>query len=149
MLCPVMDTCIVQDMTTTYEVTAAPKNADMYAHDCLICGHSELSKPVWLRSSTGTVFAAGSGCAAKALFGNDLPKNVTKARNAYAQAQYEAEQAEQARTERMERFSRALADFEADAWTADLISAQRAYHATKPGVTFPEFIAQVAATGTM
>jgi hypothetical protein len=134
-------------MTTTYEVTSAPKHADFHAHDCLVCGHSELSKPVWLKSSTGTVFAAGSGCAAKALYGNDLASSRTKARNAYAEVQHAADIAEQVRTERMERFSRALADFNADNWTADLISAQRAYHAAKPGVTFPEFIAEVAAAG--
>lgn len=136
-------------MTTTYEIVPAPKNSDMYAHDCLICGHSELSKPIWLKSSNGTVFPAGQTCASIAVLGSAHPNAGTRVRRQAETIQHEADIAEEMRVERMERFARALADFESDNWTADLISAQRTFHASKPSVTFPEFMAQVAQTGNI
>ena len=135
--------------STTYTIATAPKNSEFYAHDCLICGHSELTKPIWLRSSTGTLFPAGTTCAAKAIYGSDYASTKTKVRNAYDAAQHEADKAEELRTDRMERFARALATFNAGEFSADLKGAQQAFHATKPAVDFPTYMAQVAATGTL
>lgn len=137
-------------MTTTYELTVAPKHADFHAYNCLICGHEELTKPIWLRSSTGTVFAAGATCAAKALFGDDTTRNRNKVRTASTILQHKADEEEAMRAERSERFTRALDAFHSDDWAnADLRSAQKAFHATKPTVDFPTYMAQVAETGNL
>jgi hypothetical protein len=138
--------------STTYTIATAPKNSEFYAHDCLICGHSELTKPIWLRSSAGTLFPAGTTCAAKAIYGSDYASIKTRVRNAYDAAQRKANEAEELRIERMERFARALAVFNVtrlSAFDADLASAQKTFHAMKPAVDFPTYMAQVAATGTL
>lgn len=140
----------VMTMTTKYELTAAPKHADFHAHNCLICGHEELTKPIWLRSSTGTVFAAGATCAAKALYGDDTTRNRNKVRTASTILQHKADEDEAMRVERSERFARALEAFRSDDWAnVDLRSAQKVFHAMKPGVDFPTYMAQVAGTGTL
>ena len=135
---------------TTYEIVAAPKHSDFQISDCLICGHAELSKPVWLRSSNGVTFAAGAGCAAKAVYGDNVPTNRTKARSIAATVQAEADTAEEMATEVKERFAQALADFNAGVnFSVELQSARVAFHAAKPEVDFPTFIAAVATTGTV
>lgn len=134
-------------MTTTYTIAPKPKHAEMREWDCILCGHETLAKPVFLVGPTGTVIAAGTGCAAKALYGD--ADNVTrrKVRNAYDLVQHKADEAESLRLERMGRYGRALADLAADSWTADLRSTQRTYHGTSKAHTFPEFLAIVAETG--
>jgi hypothetical protein len=51
----------------TYCIAPAPKLASQYEWDCALCGHETLARPVFLAGPAGNVFAAGTGCAAKAL----------------------------------------------------------------------------------
>jgi len=135
---------------TTYEIVAAPKHSDFQISDCLICGHAELSKPVWLRSSNGVTFAAGAGCAAKAVYGDNVTANRTKARTTAAIVQTAVDTAEEMATEVKERFAQALADFNAGVnFSNELQSARVAFHAAKPKVDFPTFMATVVATGAV
>jgi len=133
-------------MTTAYTLADKPKNAELYEWDCLLCGHETLARPVFLAGPSG-VIAAGTGCAAKALYGS--ADNVTrrKVRNAYDLIVFKSAQAEEMRVERMGRYGRALADLHANNWTPDLISAQRTYHNTTKSVGFFAFLETVATTG--
>ena len=137
-------------MTTTHEIVAAPKHAEMYATDCLICGHPELTKPIWLKSSTGQVFPAGTTCAANAVFGNDRPGARQRARRTADIMQGLADAAEQARQERIANYTAALIAFRAgaDAHPA-LVNARRTYHAGSNSVTFPDFLTYVSTTGEL
>lgn len=142
--------------TTTYTITAAPKFSDFFETDCRICGHAELAKPVWLRSSDGVTFPAGATCAAKAIYGNDYAQTKSRVRKTAEAVQHEADRAEALRQERIEWFTQALADFNADRQgTPALQSARQSFHANRtagrirPEVTFPQYLATVAETGAV
>lgn len=140
---------IVLPMTTTYTIAPKPKYADMIEWDCVLCGHETLSRPVFLVGPTGSVIAAGTGCAAKALYGDSDNVTRRKVRNAYDLVQHKADEAESLRLERVARYGRALADLASSNWTPDLISAQRTYHKGSKTHSFPEFIEIVATTGNI
>lgn len=133
--------------TTTYTIAAKPKNADMTEFDCHFCAHLDLAKPVFITDGS-SVYAAGSGCAAKMVFGDDRPTYVAKVRKAAELMNYEVAQHEAVRTELMERAVKALADFNAGVgYSPELQSMRVLFHKNNTGETFPEFMTNVATTG--
>jgi hypothetical protein len=50
-------------------VCPAPKGAQFQSFHCCACGHEELGAPVFLTDGL-SVFVMGSGCAARAIFGD-------------------------------------------------------------------------------
>lgn len=135
----------------TYELTSAPAKSDFYSHDCLICGHPELSKPIWVRASSGQVFPAGARCAAQAIYGDTAPRRQTEVRRAADAAQYEADRAEALRSDLVESGAQAVAAFAAgDFADSALRRHQQNFHAVKPqGMDFPTYLEHIASTGSI
>lgn len=132
----------------TYRLTTAPKHASLRVFTCAFCGHDELGAPVFLAGPHGTI-AAGSGCAAVALYGERTSATTRKVRNA-ADALAAAEvAAERERTERRAAYAEALATLEADGHSANLQTARRTYATLRPALTFPQFLAHIATTGDL
>lgn len=52
-----------------YHIVPPPKNAQFHEWDCQVCGHETLSQPVFLSDGLA-VIAAGTGCAARLLYGD-------------------------------------------------------------------------------
>jgi hypothetical protein len=143
--------------TSGYRLTDAPRHASMQAFDCALCGHPELGRPVFLATPDGNTIAAGSGCAAAAIYGR---KDSRLARRVAADADaiaFRAAQAAEMAAERMGRYGRAADEFAAHLDgepSADLTSTRQTYFATVRGawggehrMTFPAFLAEVAASG--
>lgn len=102
---------------TNFKMIEAPKDAHLREHDCKICGHERLRKPVWLQSvEDGVHFPAGARCAAIAL---QLVPATAK--------QKEAEKALKPVAERIAAEARAAAyeehKREAAAWEAFLLAS--------------------------
>lgn len=140
----------------SYELVAPPKLSAFVEADCALCGHESLTRPVWLRGPAG-VIAAGTGCAAVALYGNRSPRSQRLVRNeAEALAIIEAAAAAQ-RAERMTRYATALDEFRAGVdYSLILQSCRTTYWGTVRGLwnnehrlTFPAFLAAVAADGIL
>lgn len=139
-----------------YRLTAPPALSAFVEMDCALCGHESLAHPVWLLGPAG-VIAAGTGCAAVALYGDRAPRSQRLVRNeAAALAIIEAAAAAQ-RAERMSRYATALAEFSAGVdYSPILQSCRTTYWGTVRGLwlgehrmTFPAFLAAVAADGNL
>jgi hypothetical protein len=139
----------------TYSIAPAPKLASQYEWDCALCGHETLARPIFLATPAGNVIAAGSGCAAVALYG-DVAR-ARKVRNEFDAVTYAARQRDEMIAERIARYTAALADFHAgEDSTPALISTRATYWATVRGawngehrMTFPAFLAAVASDGDL
>lgn len=151
----------------TYRIVAAPKLASQYEFDCQVCEHESLKHPVFLEGPAGR-FAAGTGCAAKLLYGDDSARSKRLVRATFDTEMFKAKQAAELAAERQTRYTAALAAFqkgkEARANGLDvavdslgdvpaLISARTTYSnwrerfESTPPLNFPEFMAAIAETG--
>ena len=113
-----------------WTVVDPPRYSWMREHDCTICGHESLKKPVWLSRDNGSAQPCGTGCAAK-LTGKSQG-TFTKQRDEHlAKAKDEATRSE-ARTE---RYRKALADYEREGSAI----VQRGPHPNHTGATLTTF----------
>lgn len=145
--------------STTYTIAAPPKGAMFTEYDCALCRHESLTRPVFLHSSSGGLIAAGSGCAAVALYGTRSAAAVTRVRKAFDAAAAAAADDEAGRVERQARYAAAAAEFAADRDAAPspaLQSCRSTYWsyvrhtwAGEHRMTFPAFLAAVALEGRL
>ncbi len=142
--------------TSAYRIVPAPKHADMIEHDCALCEYERLRRPVFLAGPAG-IIAAGSGCAAVALYGRKDSRTVRLViTEADRVALVELQAAEQ-RAERSARYGRAVEAFAADDdASTDLISARRCYWSYvrhewngEHRIGFGAFLEGVAQTGEL
>ena len=143
--------------TATYRIVPAPKFSGMIDFDCAICEYETLKRPVFLVGPAG-VFAAGTGCAAKLLYGDDSARSKRLVTNAFESETIKARQADELIAERKARYTLALAEFTADksGYSPALESCRTTYWSCKRALgldleaaplNFPEFMAAVAETG--
>lgn len=136
---------------TTAAMTASERLGNR-PDECGCCTRAGLLHIVKLRHASGSVVWMGTGCAAVALYGDR--KATTKVAKAISATEHAAKVAEDLRTERQARYAGALAAFTAGDDAAVLASGTRkTYHSVGcrkvTGLTFPEFLAEVAASGEL
>lgn len=130
-----------------YRLSRPPKFAQFQEWDCALCGHETLQRPVFLEGPGG-VIAAGTRCAAIALYGREDTSTQTRVRNDFDSLAYKAKQEDKMRVERAGRYAKALAAFHADNDASpELQSVRQTYWSLVRGpwggthkMKFPEFI---------
>lgn len=138
-------------MTTQYRLTAAPRHASLRQWDCHFCRHEALASPVWLLSESGATVAAGTGCAARVLFGDAEPATVRRLRASVDEHRAAARAAAAEARSWQRTATAALEQFRAGRDGAPALGcARRAFHA-RGGMPvlgpFPTWLEQVATTG--
>jgi hypothetical protein len=136
-------------MTTTYEITSAPKHASIREHDCFFCQAESLRRPVWLKSASGSTVAAGTSCALRVLFGETGPQ----ARRRLEMAQGVAMGAAAVAAEWQSLAAAALADLDRGIdYSPQIQSLRRAFHGRGGAPvlgSFRGYVVHVAQTGNL
>lgn len=128
----------------------------MMEWSCAFCGHQHLGRPVFV-SNGGNPVAAGSGCAAIAVYGETAgPHRAADVKRRSDDLAYEVKVEEQLREERKENYQAAAADLAADRETPYVQQSRKTYHSivrTRWGgqnkMTYPDFVKYVAETGDL
>lgn len=142
-------------MPATEYATAAMTPAERLGNrpdECGCCNRAGLLHIVKLRHISGATVWMGTGCAAVALYGDR--KATTKVAKAISATEYAAKVAAELKAERQARYSVALAAFHVDDFDGlAATGARKTYHSVGcrkvTGLTFPEFLAEVARTGEL
>lgn len=140
--------------TSIWAQCPAPPRAGMILWDCHVCGAFELARPVFLTNGS-TVIATGSGCAAVLVYGEATARTRRLVTTEAATIEFRAAQDAAAAVERRTAYTAALAAFRIGLEAQpELVRARQTYWSTvrhawdgKHALTFPAFIAEVAATG--
>jgi hypothetical protein len=116
-------------------IVAPPASARWSSFDCQCCGHPELGAPVFVQLDGGQVIAAGSGCAARLVFGERTARTTREARKVATAAEAAAKSRRELAAVRLASKRCAL-----EAWQAGrhdepaLLMQRRTWLATTPNL---------------